>query len=149
MSDRPITPAIPTPVIDVQDFRMAFGDQVVIDDLSFDVRAGETFGLLGSNGSVIPLFKRQIDEGGPITITDKRIVRYFMTIPEAAQLPFFPDGRVCAAGAQHEAASGGLHFPDRPHDLRAGVRLTKGNQRIIVIACQDLIAHNVSCFFSK
>ncbi len=51
MSDRPITPAIPTPVIEVQDFRMAFGDQVVIDDLSFDVRAGETFGLLGSNGS--------------------------------------------------------------------------------------------------
>ncbi len=40
-----------TPVIDVQGFRMAFGDQVVIDDLSFDVRAGETFGLLGSNGS--------------------------------------------------------------------------------------------------
>ena len=51
MSDRPITPAIPTPVIEVQDFRMAFGDQVVIDDLSFEVRAGETFGLLGSNGS--------------------------------------------------------------------------------------------------
>ena len=42
--------------------------------------------VLGSNGSVIPLFKRQIDEGGPITITDKRIIRYFMTIPEAAGL---------------------------------------------------------------
>ena len=42
--------------------------------------------VLGSNGSVIPLFKRQIAEGGPITITDKRIVRYFMTIPEASQL---------------------------------------------------------------
>lgn len=41
---------------------------------------------MGSNGSVIPLFKRQIDEGGPVTITDKRIARYFMTIPEAAQL---------------------------------------------------------------
>ena len=42
--------------------------------------------VLGSAGSVIPLFKRQIASGGPITITDKRIIRYFMTIPEASQL---------------------------------------------------------------
>lgn len=42
--------------------------------------------VLGSNGSVIPIFKNQIAEGGPVTITDKRIQRYFMTIPEAAQL---------------------------------------------------------------
>ena len=42
--------------------------------------------VLGSAGSVIPLFKRQIACGGPITLTDRRIIRYFMTIPEASQL---------------------------------------------------------------
>lgn len=51
--------------------------------------------VLGSNGSVIPLFKRQIKAGGPITVTDKRIIRYFMTISEASQL-------VMEAGAMAE-----------------------------------------------
>lgn len=51
--------------------------------------------VLGSNGSVIPLFKRQLASGGPLTITDRRIIRYFMTIPEASQL-------VMQAGAMAE-----------------------------------------------
>ncbi|MBQ8747501.1 MAG: polysaccharide biosynthesis protein [Clostridia bacterium] len=65
--------------------------------------------VLGSNGSVIPLFKRQINAGGPVTITDKRIIRYFMTIPEASQL-------VMLAGAKAE--KGELFVLDMGHPVK-------------------------------
>ena len=65
--------------------------------------------VLGSAGSVIPLFKKQIANGGPVTITDKRIIRYFMTIPEASQL-------VLASGAM--AKNGELFVLDMGQPVR-------------------------------
>ena len=85
--------------------------------------------VLGSAGSVIPLFKRQIANGGPITVTDKRIIRYFMTIPEASQL-------VLASGAM--ANNGELFVldmgqPVRIYDLAENMIRLSGVQGINII----------------
>lgn len=77
--------------------------------------------VLGSNGSVIPYFKEQIEHGGPVTVTDPRIIRYFMTIPEACRLVL-------------EAASFGQNGQIYVFDMGSPVKIDELAKRMIELA---------------
>jgi FlaA1/EpsC-like NDP-sugar epimerase len=77
--------------------------------------------VLGSSGSVVPIFRRQIALGGPLTVTDERMTRYFMTIPEAVQLIIRAGGlgrQVATAAAQPPTPGGDVYVLEMGEPVR-------------------------------